>query len=370
MTKVSFKLNSQLDAGELIDIYDNLDLLLKLFPPEIKTSVISKENGIIEETLHVSSLKKTITQQTKHQKISPQSFLLEIISGPAKGSVSKINFNQSKAGTEISVEINLKVSIKYKLFGSIIKNKLENLLTNILRRLDNLGSFISNKKYKVIFSNNYETITLSNNSSTNLIFHGWWLGDLPGMFLANVYKNLLIKDKTIIDVGSNICDSSIYFVQNGARKVIALEPFPINFRYAEQNIESNNLGGKIIPLLAGLSGKTSELRVNPDQLGVSVKMTESQNGMKIQQLSLDYLINEFDIKEGILKLNCEGCEYESILTPDSFTLQKFERILIQYHNGFKKLKTKLEDAGFVVSVTPHPSVELKGTILANLKKLN
>jgi len=78
LTKVSFKLNSQLDAGELIDIYDNLDLLLKLFPPEIKTSVISKKNGIIEETLHVSSLKKTITQQTKHQKISPQSFLLEI----------------------------------------------------------------------------------------------------------------------------------------------------------------------------------------------------------------------------------------------------------------------------------------------------
>jgi hypothetical protein len=50
-------------------------------------------------------------------------------------------------------------------------------------------------------------------------------------------------------------------------------------------------------------------------------------------------------------MDCEGCEYESILNANENTLQKFSHILIEYHHGYKDLKEKLEKSGFKVSVT-------------------
>jgi Methyltransferase FkbM domain len=58
----------------------------------------------------------------------------------------------------------------------------------------------------------------------------------------------------------------------------------------------------------------------------------------------------------ILKTDCEGCEYEVILSADEQTLQKFDLVMIEYHYGYKNLKQKLERSGFKVSVT-RPKIE-------------
>jgi hypothetical protein len=50
-------------------------------------------------------------------------------------------------------------------------------------------------------------------------------------------------------------------------------------------------------------------------------------------------------------MDCEGCEYESILYANEATLQKFSYMQIEYHYGYKDLKNKLEKSGFNVSVT-------------------
>jgi methyltransferase FkbM-like protein len=52
----------------------------------------------------------------------------------------------------------------------------------------------------------------------------------------------------------------------------------------------------------------------------------------------------------ILKMDCEGCEYEVILSADEHTLQKFDLVMIEYHYGYgyKNLKQKLERSGFKV----------------------
>jgi Methyltransferase FkbM domain len=60
----------------------------------------------------------------------------------------------------------------------------------------------------------------------------------------------------------------------------------------------------------------------------------------------------------ILKLDCEGCEYEVILSADGQTLQKFYLVMIEYHYGCKNLKQKLERIEFKVSVT-RPKIEAR-----------
>ena len=53
----------------------------------------------------------------------------------------------------------------------------------------------------------------------------------------------------------------------------------------------------------------------------------------------------------MLKIDCEGCEYNSILNTPNEVLRNFEQIMIEYHYGYLNLKKKLEEAGFKVKAS-------------------
>lgn len=71
-------------------------------------------------------------------------------------------------------------------------------------------------------------------------------------------------------------------------------------------------------------------------------MESGYNGDKINQLSLEDLIVKYSIKDGVIKMNCEECEYDTIINTPNAVLKKFSHILIQYHNGPETLIKKLE----------------------------
>jgi predicted RNA methylase len=58
--------------------------------------------------------------------------------------------------------------------------------------------------------------------------------DAVGVFLNGIYEYLPVAGKTVIDIGANIADSSIYFAVRGAKKVIALEPFPKTMKWQRE----------------------------------------------------------------------------------------------------------------------------------------
>ena len=47
----------------------------------------------------------------------------------------------------------------------------------------------------------------------------------------------------------------------------------------------------------------------------------------------------------MLKMDCEGCEYDSILNTDDEILKKFSTIILEYHYGYQNLVEKLETTG-------------------------
>jgi len=61
------------------------------------------------------------------------------------------------------------------------------------------------------------------------------------------------------------------------------------------------------------------------------------------------LLNEFDINEAVLKMDCEGCGY-NILNEDDDVLRKFKRIVLEFHYGYKNIESKLKSAGFSTEV--------------------
>ena len=49
-------------------------------------------------------------------------------------------------------------------------------------------------------------------------------------------------------------------------------------------------------------------------------------------------------------MDCESCEYNVILNTDKKILQKFERILIEFHDGNRNLIDKLTSIGFNIHI--------------------
>lgn len=175
-------------------------------------------------------------------------------------------------------------------------------------------------------------------------------GDIFGIFLREDYRSLPVRGKLVIDVGANIADSSIYFASRGASKVVALEPFPYNYAIAEKNIHLNNMEETIDLLLAGASSKSGNILIPDNEGNAQSMISNSTNGINVSLLSLDDLLNKYHVESAVLKLDCEGCEYDVILNARSDVLRKFSHIHIEYHYGYMNLKSKLEESGFQVMI--------------------
>jgi len=171
---------------------------------------------------------------------------------------------------------------------------------------------------------------------------------LLAVFFTEDYNFLQVKDQDVIDVGMNMGDSAIYFALNGAKRVIGLEPCPYAFSYAEKNIKLNNFNN-IIPLNAGY-GKDSKILVDDKKLISNTQISISNSGKEIPIYSLKTLFQMYKVNSAIVKMDCEGCEYD-LLEEDDETLKSIEMFQIEYHYGYSDLVEKLKKAGFYVEYT-------------------
>lgn len=178
-----------------------------------------------------------------------------------------------------------------------------------------------------------------------LIMHGLKsVGDIGSVFVREEYKFLNIKDKVVVDIGATMGDSAIYFALNGAKKVIALEPVPYSFNLAVKNIKENNLEEKVELLNAGY-GLDGDIVVDENYSGQN--LISSEKGKKVKIYSLKSLVDKFNIENALLKMDCEGFEY-NLLNEDDSVIARFSQIQIEYHHSYPKLVEKLRNAGFNV----------------------
>lgn len=192
-------------------------------------------------------------------------------------------------------------------------------------------------------------------------------GDVFAIFINGQYNCLPVNDMVVIDVGSNIGDSSIYFALHGASSVIALDPIPYNYKIAKENITSNNFNKIINVILAGCDSETRLVQIpfrqngrlmepsDGTQLKVGFRLARYSNEerfVRVKMYSLADLLDKNNIVgKALLKMDCEGCEYRTILYSTCETLRRFSHIFIEYHHGYRDLREKLISCGFKVSVS-------------------
>lgn len=185
-----------------------------------------------------------------------------------------------------------------------------------------------------------------------LTIHGRNYADLKTSFVDQDYDVLNVNSQTVIDVGANVGDTPIYFALRGAKRVIAFEPFPTLYYLAKRNVEENGLSDKITLVNAGC-GKDGTVRIKPDQQANSgSKLVDQSEGIEIPTYSLNTIVEKFNVEDrSVLKVDCEGCEYDLIGNASEDVLKKFNQMIIEYHDGYSSLVRKLRGSGFRVKHT-------------------
>ncbi|MGD0728651.1 MAG: FkbM family methyltransferase, partial [Candidatus Micrarchaeaceae archaeon] len=141
------------------------------------------------------------------------------------------------------------------------------------------------------------------------------------------------------------------YAMNGARHVYALEPYPYFYNIGLKNIQTNKLNKKITLINAGCGSETSKAQLNESDTNFNRVQSKGKSTKGINIMSLNEIVKKYDIRNGSLKVDCEGCEYDIILKTDSNILRRFSYIQIEYHYGYANLLERLKEAGFKVEYT-------------------
>jgi len=175
---------------------------------------------------------------------------------------------------------------------------------------------------------------------------GWLYGN-PGDLSS--YRQLDVKGKRVLDAGASIGDTAVYFALRGAREVVAFEPYPFPYSFALKNVEANGLKNvKVVN--AGVSGRDGMVKVTKGETrgADDLQPSDEPDAVEVSVYSLDRVLEEYGPFD-VMKMDCEGCEYDAIL--NSKRIGELKQIQIEYHYGPEKLVEALRNAGFEVKAT-------------------
>lgn len=163
-----------------------------------------------------------------------------------------------------------------------------------------------------------------------------------------------LKDRTVMDIGTNIGMFSIFASKLGAKKVVSVEPVSSTFAtltsninragvtniIANQNIASNETGGVVKMALQEKSGHNSAYMVG-------------EHYEEIPTISFKDLLAQADDSNIFLKMDCEGGEYDILLNADFEDMKKVSTIAIEIHGdlhpvhkGIDLIRNRLTGFGF------------------------
>lgn len=190
--------------------------------------------------------------------------------------------------------------------------------------------------------------------------------------LYNLHRNHN-HNLVVCDVGMNVGVASLFFANmSNVKKVYSFEPFPETYEAAIANFQLNPaISQKIVPYQLGAGGSTTDLVIPVSNVETASKSTtgfflENMDTdathkivVKIKDIRevLHEIFSQHPQEELLLKLDCEGAEYEIMeKLHESGLLAKIRVIIIEWHfKGSDALNSLLLDNGFTSLVFPRPT---------------
>lgn len=162
--------------------------------------------------------------------------------------------------------------------------------------------------------------------------------DIITIFVIFVRKDYgeIPSSGTIIDIGANIGVFSLYAAHCGkADKVFAYEPNSESFRYLLNNIKANNLEKIIIPRRVAVTdthGGTVRFPSKSSMYNAIIQGESDMDFEEVETTNLPTMLSDID-QIALLKLDCEGAEYDILMQSSQADFNKIAAIRMEYHLG-------------------------------------
>jgi FkbM family methyltransferase len=186
---------------------------------------------------------------------------------------------------------------------------------------------------------------------------------LGEIFLDDCYylRDLTLPENpVVIDIGGFIGDFSLYAVKRfNARRVIVCEPSPRNYALLLKNITNNGYEDRIKPVNKAVTdGRDIMMNVDaPDenQCMVSAYYRSDRPLSAVPGISLGQLLREYAVESvDLLKIDCEGGEYEILESSPADVLSRIRNIVFEYHQvdgvwaKLESVKQRLRREGYAL----------------------
>lgn len=156
------------------------------------------------------------------------------------------------------------------------------------------------------------------------------------VFVKKAYGDA--KDNTtIIDIGANIGVYAVYAAGTSKNtKVYAYEPLPRSYSLLLKNMQRNRLQKFIFPFRVGVAGSRGRRQLflaNGSPFHSFYRTQEGKGHVEIGCITLQEIFDENNIEQcDVLKIDCEGAEFEILLNTPLTYLAKIQEIRMECHD--------------------------------------
>jgi len=212
------------------------------------------------------------------------------------------------------------------------------------------------KEFFVLNLKNGQRLKLRTNSTDFYAFVNVWIVEEYRKDGFEIGKN-----DAVIDIGGHVGIFSVYasqFCKNG--QIVSFEPIKDNFVLLQENIELNKLAN-VKTFNVAVAGKKDRIKIyhSDDQSAYTV-YGSNQNYIETDAIPLKEILDSNHIERcGLLKLDCEGAEYEILASlPDEY-FNRIDRICMEYHpvksssERLIELTARLEKLEYKITTIPY-----------------
>jgi|CZKS01.1.fsa_nt_gi FkbM family methyltransferase len=145
------------------------------------------------------------------------------------------------------------------------------------------------------------------------------------------------RNAICIDVGAHLGSFSLYAVSSGTAAVYSYEPDSVLYKTLLRNVEDNSLGSQIFACEAAVVGaEASTVTFYPEgnASGHVAPLPGDNRGISVKALTLTEIVEGNHLeKVDVLKLDCEGSEYDIVFGTPPEIWRRIERVRLEYHFG-------------------------------------
>lgn len=256
-------------------------------------------------------------------------------------------------------------SFVFNLIYSYIVNIPENIKPTSEETLE-FETFIQNVLNDENKTINVNGINFLNNKTVSV---------LSERFTDKYSIQLDVEGKVVLDLGANILDTALGFVQRGAKKVYSYEALPSTYKIAQDNLALNKQYADKIMLFNKAISKDEIFEI-PDEDEVFSAVASSYNSKankkvyKIETITVNQIIDMIPEQAKLMKMDIEGSEFELI---DDTHWDYFDELLIEYHSfltgkSYTIITDKLKQLNFNVEVIPTSYYDIEDVGLIHATK--